>query len=172
MIRKATLGDIRYAAEIYDKIHENEAKKAVSIGWVKGVYPTIKTAENALKRGDLFVFEEDGRILASAIINKTQVDVYENGNWLYFAPDEKIMVLHTLTVDPDEGKRGIGRAFVEFYESYAKENGCSVLRMDTNEINFVARRFYEKLGFREAGIVPCEFNGIPGVNLVLLEKRI
>ncbi len=172
MIRKATLSDIHTAAEIYDEIHEKEAQKAVSIGWVKNVYPTIKTAEDAFKRGDLFVFEEDGKVMASAIINKAQVDVYKDGNWLYDAPDDKIMVLHTLTVSPKEGKRGVGREFVRFYEEYAKKNGCKVLRMDTNEKNAVARAFYKKLGFKEAGIVPCEFNGIPGVNLVLLEKQV
>ena len=82
------------------------------------------------------------------------------------------MVLHTLTVSPKAAKQGIGRAFVAFYEEYARENGCTVLRIDTNAKNTVARSFYQKLGFREAGIVPCVFNGIPGVNLVLLEKSV
>ena len=172
MIRKATAFDIPFAAKIYDEIHEKEAQKAVTIGWVKDVYPTAKTAEDALKRGDLFVFEEDKRVVATAIINQTQVDVYRDGDWLYDAPNEKIMVLHTLTVSPKEGKRGVGRAFVRYYEEYAAKNGCTVLRMDTNEKNAVARAFYKKLGFREAGIVPCEFNGIPGVQLVLLEKLV
>ncbi|CCX75214.1 acetyltransferase GNAT family [Dorea sp. CAG:105] len=31
---------------------------------------------------------------------------------------------------------------------------------------------YKRFGYREADIVPCEFNGIPGVQLVLLEKRL
>ena len=35
-----------------------------------------------------------------------------------------------------------------------------------------ARAMYKRLGYREADIVPCEFNRIPGVQLVLLEKRL
>ena len=35
--------------------------------------------------------------------------------------------------------------------------------MDTNEKNAAARRLYARLGYREAGIVPCVFNGIKGV---------
>ena len=31
---------------------------------------------------------------------------------------------------------------------------------------------YQKLGYEEIGIVPCVFNGIEGVQLVLLEKRL
>ena len=59
-----------------------------------------------------------------------------------------------------------------FYEDYARENGCKVLRMDTNARNLRARAMYAKLGYREAGTVPCAFNGIPDVQLVLLEKKL
>ena len=75
-------------------------------------------------------------------------------------------------MDPLCSGRGYGTAFVAYYESYAKNNGCPVLRMDTNEKNAAARRLYARLGYREAGIVPCVFNGIKGVGLVCLEKRV
>ena len=42
------------------------------------------------------------------------------------------MVLHALAVDPLEKGKGCGRAFVAFYEDYAKQHGCTALRMDTN----------------------------------------
>ena len=54
----------------------------------------------------------------------------------------------------------------------ARENGCTVLRMDTNAKNAAARRLYQKLGYAEPDIVPCIFNGIPNVQLVLLEKKL
>ena len=54
----------------------------------------------------------------------------------------------------------------------ARENGCTVLRMDTNAKNAAARRLYQKLGYAEPDIVPCKFNGIPNVQLVLLEKKL
>ncbi len=81
-----------------------------------------------------------------------------------------VMVLHTLVVDPDKKRRGYGRAFLDFYENYARENGCAVLRIDTNARNAAARKMYAAFGWREAGIVPCSFNGLPGVQLVCLEK--
>ncbi len=82
------------------------------------------------------------------------------------------MVLHTLTVDPLIKGHGYGRKFVEYYENYAKERGCYYLRMDTQSKNMAARKFYEKLGFKEPGITYCNFNGIPDVELVCLEKRL
>ena len=44
--------------------------------------------------------------------------------------------------------------------------------MDTNAKNTAARTLYQKLGYRESGIVPTVFNGIAGVDLVLLEKKL
>ena len=72
---------------------------------------------------------------------------------------------------PGQG-RGYGSRFVDFYESYALEHGCRYLRMDTNERNASARALYRNLGYREVSIVPCAFNGIPGVQLVCLEKTL
>ena len=69
-------------------------------------------------------------------------------------------------------RSGNGNLFVKFYEEYAREKSCFCLRMDTNEINKTARALYKKLGYEEIGIVPCDFNGIPGFQMVLLEKYI
>ncbi len=172
-IRKAREADILAIAGIYDRILAKEEAGQATIGWVRGVYPTESFARKALAAGDLFVLENGGKICATARINQEQVPEYRNADWLYSdASDDEIMVLHTLVVDPQIAGHGYGKAFVSFYEQYAKENNCPYLRMDTNEINAAARRFYAKLGFRESGIVGCTFNGIPGVQLVCLEKKL
>lgn len=172
IIRKAKAEDIDAIANIYAKIHSIEEQGLVTIGWQRGVYPEKETAQAALKRDDLFVAEQDGQIVASAILNQQQVDVYDKGNWQYKVPADKVMVMHTLVVDPDLQKSGLGKAFVAFYEKYALEQGCPYLRMDTNAKNTNARNLYKKLGYSEIGIVPCVFNGINGVDLVLLEKKV
>lgn len=172
MIRRATESDIPAVAEIYEQIHTAEEAGQVTIGWIRGVYPTGDTARLALTRGDLFVQEENGTVVGAAIINQTQVDAYYEGRWQYEAEDSDVMVLHTLVISPLFGGKGYGKAFVGFYENYARTKHCHFLRMDTNCRNRRARAMYKKLGYREAGIVPCQFNGIPGVGLVLLEKAL
>lgn len=169
-IRKATAGDLDAVEIIYNKIHEAEMDKKLTTGWLRGVYPARRTAEEALQREDLYVLDAEGKILGAAIINHTQADVYAKGKWAHDARDTEVCVLHTLVISPDAAGRGYGRAFVKFYETYAEETGCRELRMDTNEKNTAARALYKKLGYREAGIWPTVFNGIPDVNLVLLEK--
>ena len=133
-IRKAREADILAIAGIYDRILAKEEAGQATIGWVRGVYPTESFARKALAAGDLFVLEDGGKICATARINQEQVPEYAGGNWLYpDAPESEIMVLHTLAVDPQAGKRGLGRAFAAFYEQYAREHGCRYLRIDTNE---------------------------------------
>lgn len=170
IIRKATSKDIDAVERLYDAIHTAEENGKQTIGWIRGVYPVRSTAEMALERDDLFVLEDAGELYGTAIINKIQVDSYKNGNWKHHVPDSQVCVLHTLVISPDSSGRGYGRAFIEYYEKYALETGCTELRIDTNARNTVARKMYQKHGYTEIGIVPTDFNGIPGIELVLLEK--
>ena len=171
-IRKAEVRDIPGVSAVYEAIHTAEEAGQVTIGWARGVYPTRETAQAALERGDLFVAEDEDGIAGAAIINRIQVDAYAGAAWKHSAPDEKVMVLHTLVIAPQKAGKGYGKAFVAFYERYALENGSPYLRMDTNEKNARARAMYHKLGYEEIGVAPCVFNGIDGVQLVLLEKRL
>lgn len=172
MIRKATQTDIDKIVEIYQKIFDDEEAGRNTTGWIRGIYPSRETAEQALSRGDLFVLEDedDGEVCAAGIVNQAQVDVYAKAAWKNQVPDEKVMVLHTLVVNPDKKGKGYGKQFIAFYEDFALKNGCPELRIDTNERNSAARKFYAKLNFKEIAVIPTVFNGIPDVNLVCLEK--
>ncbi len=172
MIRKAEKLDTERIAEIYGLIIDGDCGTESRVCWQKGVYPTIVTAEDALERGDLFVMTESGRVVASAIINQIQPESYGKCAWSTDARNDEIMVLHTLCVDPSYSGKGYGKRFVNFYEEYAAKNGCRFLRMDTNARNTNARRMYKKLGYNEAGIVRCDFNGIKNIELVCLEKNL
>lgn len=172
-IRKAVLEDLPRVTAIYDRILTEEEQGRAVIGWIRGVYPTRQTALDALEAGTLYVLERDGVVAAAAKIDQNQVPEYADAPWRYpDAPPEQVMVLHTLVVDPAFAGRGCGKRFVAFYEEHARTRGCPCLRMDTNAKNVAARRLYAGLGYREAGIVPCVFNGIPDVRLVCLEKKL
>ena len=171
MFRKATTADLDAIAAIYSDIHtEIEAGRA-SIGWIREIYPTRATAQASIEQGDMYVMEENGIVLAAGRINQYQGPEYRDAVWSFDAEADKVLVLHTLVVSPKCKGRGIGTAFVAFYEETARRMGCTALRMDTNAVNTAARTLYKKLGYAEACIVPTDFNGIPGVNLVCLDKR-
>ncbi len=168
--RKATANDIDAIILLYDKVHTAEERGQFTVGWKRGVYPARDIAENALKRDDLFVGEDEGRIVGTAILNHEQPDAYRNAPWVCDAAPTDIMVMHTLVIDPDLKRRGYGRQFAAFYERHALANDCKSLRIDTQSKNAGARAFYKALGYTEVAIRPCTFNGIENVDLVLLEK--
>ena len=176
MIRKAAPTDIDAITSIYDHIHTAEEKGEAAVGWIRGVYPERETALAALDRGDLFVQTDEIRgesvVVGTAILNQVQVDVYEGAPWKYDVPDDQVMVLHTLVIDPFAKGCGYGHEFVEYYEQYALEKGCHYLRIDTNALNTPARRLYAKLGYSEVGVVRCDFNNIRSIDLVCLEKKL
>lgn len=173
MIRKAMEQDIPTIAAIYDAILTKEEQEPTTVvGWLRGIYPTEQTARDSLALGELYVMEVDGRVVSAAKINQEQVPEYADCQWQYDAPPEKVLVIHTLVVDPALQGRGYASQFVAYYEDMAREMDCPYLRMDTNSHNLPARALYKRLGYTEPGIVDCVFNGIPGVHLVCLEKKL
>ena len=170
--RKATMNDLDRIEEIYNQIHDEEESGRATIGWIRSIYPTRATAEAAIRKGTMYVEEADGHIVAAAKIDQEQVPEYADASWTADAPEDKVLVLHTLVVSPTDAGKGYATAFVHFYEDCARERNCPYLRMDTNERNDAARKLYRKLGYLETGTVSCIFNGIPGVRLICLEKTI
>ena len=172
MIRKAVQSDIEGIETLLSAVHDAEEAGLTTTGWKRAIYPIRATAEAALSRDDLYVLEEDGAILGMGVINQLQVDVYAGAPWRYPAPDEKVMVLHTLAIHPAARGGGRATAFVRYYEVCDRAHGCRYLRIDTHERNTAARRLYHKLGFEEISVAPCTFNGLEGIRLMLLEKRL
>ena len=172
MIRKAELKDIEAIASIYENIITLEEAGKYTTCWVRGVYPTENTALNALSEGTLYVMEEDGIVVGSAIINQKSADGYDRAAWKIPASMEEALMIHTLAVSPKATHKGYGEAFIRFYEDMGKERGLKALRLDTNEKNIKSRPFYKSLGYTEVDIVKSNFNGVGIVNLVCIEKEI
>ena len=172
MFRKATAADLGGVWAIYDAVLQGEETGRTVVGWVRGIYPTPELFRTSLDEGILFVCERDGMIAAAARINQVQAEEYSRVSWTILAPPEQVMVLHTMAIHPTMQRKGIATDFVRFYEQYAAKQGCTVLRLDTNFTNAPGRTLYPKLGYREAGVVSCTFNGIEGVDLLCYEKSL
>ncbi len=171
-IRKAVAEDLDEIAKIYEEVHDAEEAGITTTGWIRGIYPIRPVAEEALARGDLYVMTHDGKVIGTAVINQIQVDVYEGAAWRYPAEDGDVLVLHTLVISPSVARKGYGRAFVEYYEDQARQRGISYLRIDTNVRNTGARKLYAGMGFEERDVKQCRFNGLEGIQLLLLEKKL
>ena len=72
MIRKAILKDVNSIEDTYNEHFQYELNHTAFTVFKKGVYPTKDDAERAIYAGALFVYEENGTIVGSIIIDKVQ----------------------------------------------------------------------------------------------------
>ena len=129
MIRKATINDLEAVECLYEKMHDAKEAGLICTNWKRGIYPSRATALSALERQDLFVMEENGRIIGSGIINHVQLRIYAGASWKHNVPDNQVCVLHTMMISPAEFRKGHAGTFLAFYEHYALEHGCPELRV-------------------------------------------
>ncbi|MCQ2507703.1 MAG: GNAT family N-acetyltransferase [Dorea sp.] len=172
IIRKAETRDIDGVSAIYENIHtEVEAGRIIN-GWIRGLYPTRDTVTAGVERGDFFVLEADGEVVASCILNHVQDEAYQDADWIYDAREDEVLVMHTLVVEPAKSGKGYAKSFLTFYEEYARELGCKVLRLDTLAMNKIAKGLYTGRGYRIAGYVTSNFYTIGLVGMICFEKKL
>lgn len=172
MIRRAETKDIKDIARTYEQLLLYEQEHGSTSNWRLGVYPTEKVPEEKVPDGTMYVLEENGKICASMVLNKEQAKEYGQIDWQYPAEPDQVLVIHTLCIAPQMSKRGYGTKMVEFAKGHARENGCTVIRIDTFAHNEPAKYLYQKNGFRIAGYAESMHQGVIPEELVYLEYRV
>lgn len=173
MIRRATLDDIDFIEDAYNEHFEYEAKHKAYTVFKKGIYPTRADIESAINLKTMFVYEENGNIGGSIIIDKVQPIEYANILWKgHFSKDE-VMVIHLLMVRPSMSGKGIATLLIKYAVELAKTNHCKTLRLDTGGQNIPAVSLYKKSGFEIVANAPKKVGDvIAHKNHLYLEKVI
>lgn len=169
MIRKATENDIDAVAAGYEELFDYEDRHGSTTNWVRGVYPTRKTAQKGVAAGTLYVSEENGEIAAHMILNDDRPPHYDTVAWKHPAEKEKIRVIHTLCVPPSHAGSGQATKMVKFAVEKAKSEGCTALQIDTEIGNLPAQALYKKLGFDLVDTKKVLHEGVLERELVFLE---
>lgn len=173
MIRKATQKDIKGVAELYEKMLDYEDTHVKHTSWQRGIYPTADTARLGVKNGSLYVFEKNGELLGSVVLDTKQAPEYRRVEWTVPTGYNEALVIHTLCVDPEYSGSGIGSAIVDFAKQLAKEKGCHAIRLNTTQSNTPAANLYQKNGFVVAGAQKILLNGqIPCDTHLFMEFKI
>lgn len=94
LIRKAGFDDIPLIVDTYNEHFQYEEKHGAFTVFRKGAYPTGRDAENAVKAGSLYVYEENQIIAGSIIIDNVQTTEYEKIPWSGYFSQDKVMVIH------------------------------------------------------------------------------
>ncbi len=112
-------------------------------------YPTMAHIEADMARGNLFVMQEGGDIIATISIDEdAEVDALPNWN-PELAPAGE---LSRLCVRQDCRNRGIARQMMEHAFAELRRRGCKGVHILVREGHVVALRSYARLGYRPAGV--------------------
>lgn len=147
MIRKATENDITAIAKLYNDVIDYQSRNGGYMSWIKNVYPTQKTASDALLLNTLYVYERNNKIAGSVIFDCIQPIEYKAINWKTASDTRDALVIHTLCVDPDHMGMGIATEMLSFAKKLSENLNCSSIRLATNSKNTGAINLYEKNGF-------------------------
>lgn len=90
----------------------------------KGIYPTKKDAEKAIKVGTLYVYEENHNIAGSIIIDEVQSREYAEISWEKTLKNDEVMVIHLLIVHPSMTGKGVASSLVKYAMELARNNSC------------------------------------------------
>ena len=174
MIRLAKETDLPAVAAIYEAVlGQEDATGNHYTGWQRGAYPTADTARSIFEAGTLYVGVDDsGIVWGSMNLNGSQLAEYMSGSWTAPAADDRVAVIHTLTIDPARAGQGLARKMVAFAEDTARSQGKTVLRLDTGVDNAPANHLYPSVGYRFAGVVDTFFMGYAKRPLNLYEKKL
>jgi GNAT superfamily N-acetyltransferase len=130
-------------------------------------YPNEQVFGTDIAARQLWLAEIDEAVAGIAAITTDQSPEYADVGWDL---NETAIVVHRLAVDPAFRGAGVAAALMQQAELIAREQGVSVLRIDTNTQNAATQRLFPKLGYTYAGEISLAFR--PGLRFLCYEKRL
>ncbi len=83
-----------------------------------------------------------------------------------------LTVMWDLRVHPDHRRKGVGTVLFWTAESWAAERGCTELKVETQNINVAACRFYARQGCQLGEIQRHAYPDCPGEVMMFWRKRL
>ena len=126
-----------------DAMQETEYKP----GWQKDIYPEMAFLSASVERGELFVGEEGGKVVAAMVLNRDSNDGYAKVQWPTEAAPGEVLLIHALCVHASCAGRGLGKELVRYAIDEARRQGMKAMRLDVLKGNVPAERLYPACGF-------------------------
>lgn len=169
MVRQALKNEKEKVIKFYDIVIEANNKAEINLRWQKNVHPSHKLLEESIDNGELFIYEENEKILGACIMNKKFNESYNLISWGVDAKPCELGVIHVLGVHPDCFRKGIGEKLLNGLSEYACKNKIKAIRLDVFKINTPAVKLYEKLGFLRMGEIEMFVPNIGNEDFYLYE---
>ena len=115
------------------------------------LYPDRMTIEADARRCEAFVATHETGLVGYVALGACQDPEYAEVPWEFTAGPT--LVIHRLMVKPADQGRGFARMLMSFAEKRALAMGYRTVRLDAFVGNLRALHLYERLGYREAGMI-------------------
>ena len=150
IFRRALPGDL---PDIMNLVHQAQAFMA-TLGidqWQDG-YPSAELLSEDIRVGRAYVFDDGGAIASITVLTPEPEPIYDaiDGAWHTSAP---YLTIHRMALDDAHRHSGLAGDVVKNAVALARSLNLSGVRADTHRGNAAMRRFLEKSGFQECGLV-------------------
>ena len=156
MLRKAKRTEIDEITSVIEDGKEFLKQQGIN-QWQHGS-PGRSDVENDIKQETSYVYELDGKIVATAMLNTYDAD-YEKYP-TFWTKCNKYLVVHRLAIKEEYRSQGIGHKFMNDIILFAKENSVEYIRIDTHNDNEIMRKYLSKNNFRELGKIKLSMKNI------------
>ena len=159
IFRPATEADLAGVLALYEG-----AKQEPFSVWNED-YPTAADATHDLETDNLYVLEEDGRVIGTlSVCPENEMDGFAH---LFTHNAPSVREIARIAVAADRHGRGYAALMVEHICKILAARGVPALRISVAKGNLPARRTYPRVGFSEAGEA-----WMYGGDYVLMEKAL
>ena len=116
--------------------------------WKKGIFPSNEFLMSSIQNKELYLLSENGKILASVILNNHANESYQDVAWGKVVDDKDVLIPHALGVNPAVQGKGISKIMVQSIIELARQTGKKAIRLDVFGSNYVAENLYKNQGFK------------------------
>ncbi len=114
-----------------------------------GEWPPERSEELAEAQTDQLLADGTGTPGMLLLMAETEQDGPVGYAWLALAgPEVARAWIYDIAIDEEQRGKGYGRALLNGLEQAAREHGCSSIGLNVFAGNEIARRLYERAGFR------------------------
>ena len=146
-VRLATKKDLKKIDLLFEKIDDKLLENKI-LQWDE-YYPREKYFEFCVTKEEVYILEDNGIIIGTAILNEEIFDEWQNIKWKY--PTRKPLVIHSFAIEPAFQGKGYEKALYDFCEEFAIKKGCETIRLDILPENPQSIYFWELRGFEKSG---------------------
>ncbi|WP_458456678.1 N-acetyltransferase family protein [Methanobrevibacter sp.] len=145
-LRKANINEAADILQFYQNIIRSIKSTEFQPKWSND-YPNLEYIEKSIQNNELYVCEENGNIIACAVLNNLFDPEYKDISWNVNAESDEITVIHTFAVDSNYSGKGIGKKIFNQIKENAIVNNKKSIRIDIIDGNLAAQKVFEKFGF-------------------------